>query len=432
MSKKEIKSVFFQKKKEEFLRKKEKEEKMSIIDEIYEGLWRCAREGVPYEQVYARWGRHKSSFYDALARFLADAGTEVSRLSGEYGRLSAGVKEREQRLAELEGKAREGEARLSELGKREERLLERVKELEEKEKRESELLRLLRELKRAGVGMGELEGLLDALNGLSAKRGMEREEAVKLFFGWLHSLDSMLGFQAELRRLEARVETKRAEAEKWEAKCGALEQELARQSKTVEVLRRLERLGVGEHLPVWERILQRSGSDPSELAREIEEYGSLKGLLEANRGELKRLEEEVEALRGLKEGLVRYLASAYEEGLRRVKEAEGECISSLCRVAEKAERTLKGMEEGLRGEVEKLKGEVKSSAEVMREAGRLERELKMARALRAMEEDPGAVVFLGKGQIAYLLQRAALWCGLKGRKEIALLLVRIYKEILEA
>ena len=383
---------------------------MSLTEQIYEHLWKCVREGLPYEEVYAKWGESKGPFYTALGRFLREAGVEVSRLRSEWreareeaARVRAELQQLNGRLRELEQKVKEKEASLSSLTEREREAEERLRGLEERRKQRAELLESLERLEEAGVGMEELRKLLEALRGISARRKADPREAVRIFFSLLPSFDPVLGLELELERLQASLEAKRAEAGRWEAEAERLRMRCAEDEEAVRVVRALARAGARDHLFAWERILNSCGKSPVELEEELRRYGSLVGAIREREKELRRLEEEgeelrqeVQALEKRRRELSAHLRSVQEEGVRRVGEVRREAEASIHRLVDQ-----------LKEEVERAKG-------LMVEAGRLEEDLRVARAFRTLGEEPRALLQLRKGQALLLCDLVRGWAELRG------------------
>ena len=377
---------------------------MTVTEEILEDLWECTKKGLPYNEVYRKWENSKGPFYNALARFFSEAEAEVSRLGSEYRETQGKLAQLQAKNTELEREVKEKEERLSSLAERERETEERLRELEEKERQKRESLESLGRLEKVGMGAEELKRLLEVLKEISTGREVDPKEAVGIFFSLLPSFDPALGFELEARRLQNLAEAKKAEAEKWGAEAEGLKAKCAEDREAVEAARALIRRGARNHLFAWERILKACGKSPVELEEELRRYGSLveavRGLEERRRG----LEQEVQALEGRKGELSSYLRAIQEEGIRRMEETRKGAETSISNLTKSAEASLRQLVGGLRTEVERAMG-------VMKETGRLEEDLRMARAFRTMGEKPEV---LSKEQVLFLLNLIRRWTKLRG------------------
>jgi hypothetical protein len=78
-------------------------------------------------------------------------------------------------------------------------------------------LRQVRELQKIGFDKNQFQQLLDVLVEIGTKRGLKPKQAIDSFFTDLKDYDAKSGFVIEVKRLSTIAETRKLEAEKWQA-----------------------------------------------------------------------------------------------------------------------------------------------------------------------------------------------------------------------
>jgi len=187
---------------------------MSLTDEIYQALVDGLKTGLDWTHFLAEYGSSKGPLYNAFGRFQRDMEPKVRALSEVQAKLDeAGLK-----LDSLDQQIKEAESSLAPLEETKNALDEGIETLETKLTEKSELLEHAGELGKLSFDIERLRQLKDALTEIGVKHGLKGKEAVTKFFSDLLDYDAKAGFEQEIQRLETITETKKLDAEKWQAK----------------------------------------------------------------------------------------------------------------------------------------------------------------------------------------------------------------------
>ena len=193
-------------------------ENKTLTDEIYTELVDGLKTGLDWTQFLAKHGASKGPLYNAIGRFFNDMEPKARALNEVQGELdAAGLK-----LDQLDQRIKEAENSLAPLEERRNVLNEQIETLETKLAEKSELVKQVGELEKLGFDINMLRQLKDALTEIGARHGFKGKEAVSKFFKDLKDYEAVLGAETLLQGLQTQIETKKLEAENWQAKEEAL------------------------------------------------------------------------------------------------------------------------------------------------------------------------------------------------------------------
>ncbi len=259
---------------------------MSLTDEIYHELVDGLRTGLDYTHFQAKYRNSKGSFYNAFGRFIRDMEPKVRELSGVQVKLdAAGLT-----LDQLHRQIKEAEASLAHLVEEKDALNEGIETLEVKLAKKSELAKHLAELERLSFNIERLNLLRDTLRQTGKKHGLNSKEAVSKFFGYLKDYDLVLEAEVQLKGLQTQIETKKLEAENWQAKEEALRRKHDDLKEAIEAVGalRAKRIKVSQII-AWHQILTRFQT-VEQFAESLTQYGDMTKLLKARREEAESCE----------------------------------------------------------------------------------------------------------------------------------------------
>ena len=340
-------------------------ENRTLTDKIYQELVDGLKTGLDWIQFLAKYGGSKGPLYNAIGRFFSDMEPKVKALNEAQRKLhEAGF-----RLDSLDEKIKEAESSLAPLEEKKNALNDEIESLESKLAEKRELLGHAGELGKLGFDIERLRQLREALTEIGSKSGLKGKEAVDKFFDDLKDYGAVLEAELQLKGLQTQIETKKLEAEKWQAEADNLPRRYKELSEAISAVQNLTNQGVKqEQIVSWNESLIRLGG-AQEFEKALSRYKSVQGLLAAKRREVKKLEAkmaklngEVNTLRQQKaeiEGSIKVLrASAVTEiekvsqtGIETVKAQKGEIEGSIKRFKASA---LKEIEELSQTGVEKL------------------------------------------------------------------------------
>jgi len=381
---------------------------MTVTDVIYGELLDGLKKGLDYDQIRLKWEKSKGPFYNALQTAFANAGAELGSLHSELKALQEKKGAAEKKLATLKSDQERVEMQV-EAKRKESQSLEQkaslIKEQNEKLNAElgakAELLSQVRELQKMGFDINQFQQLRDVLVQIGTKHGLKPKEAIDRFFTDLKDYDAKSGFANEVKRLSAIAETRKLEAEKWQAEKENLERKYRESKEAVSAMESLLKQGVKlEQILAWNKIVAAVGGI-DELSKDLSQYKTIKETVAAQnkaiqsvRLEKKQLEGGITSLTEQKAGIEGAIKTLSEQGAEEIATAKNKALSGIGLI------------------VEELRNEVKFIGEAKAEAGRLKRELTYASYLTT--DDDQALRAAPKEPVERFLERVAKWCKLKG------------------
>jgi len=263
---------------------------MSLTDEIYAELMEGLERGLDWQQFLAKYRSSKGPLYNALGKLFKEIKTQVTVLSEKEAKLRGAVNQAGLRLDELNQKIKEAESNVARLEDRKSALNEQIEALETKLAEKGEFMKHVGELGKLGFDIQRLRQLHDALTDIGAKYGLKGKEAVAKFFDDLNDYEAVLGAEFQLKRLQTQIETKKLEAENWQAKEEALRRKHDDLKEVIGAVHALRSRGikVGQII-AWHRILNQFGT-MEQFDQSLAQYGDMTKLLDATKEETKGYE----------------------------------------------------------------------------------------------------------------------------------------------
>ena len=258
---------------------------MSLTDEIYGELWDGLEKGLDWQQFLAKHSTSKGPLYTAIGRFFIEVGTKISALKEEWSLVQSQLDQAGLTLDSLDRKIREGESNIASLEDRRNVLNEKVEALEAELAEKSELAKHLAELERLGFNIERLSLLRDALREIGAKYALKSTEATSKFFGDLKDYGAVLGAEMQLTGLQTKIETRKLEAENWQAKEEALRREYYNLKEVIEAVHTFFNKGIKlRQIIAWHQVVNRFQT-VEQLAESLAQYGDIAKLLKAMKEE---------------------------------------------------------------------------------------------------------------------------------------------------
>ena len=266
---------------------------MSLTDEIYRELVDGLRTGLDYAHFQAKYRNSKGPFYNAFGRLTRDMEPKVRELGGVQAELDAAGLKLDQAgltLDSLDQQIKEAESSLAPLEEAKNALNEQIETLETKVAEKSELAMHLAELGELFFDTERLRQLQGALREIGAKRGLKGKEAVSRFFDDLKDYEAVLKAESLLKGLQTQIETKKLEAENWQAKEEALRRKHDDLKDDIDAVHALRAKGVKKgQIPVWQRILSRFETI-EQFGEYLSQYTEVTKLLNARKEEAESYE----------------------------------------------------------------------------------------------------------------------------------------------
>jgi chromosome segregation ATPase len=310
---------------------------MSLTDEIYRELSDGLEKGLDWQQFLAKYSGSKGPLYNAIGRFFTEVELKIRALNEERNRVQSELDQAGLRLDSLDQRIKEGESNIASLENRENVLNRQVETLEVKLAAKSELAKHLAELERLGFDSERLRQLQEALREIGVKHGVKGKEAVSKFFDDLKDYESVLGAELRLKGLEEKTETKKLEAENWQAKEEALRRKHDDLREALGAVHALRTRGIKpSQMITWHRILSRFQT-VEQFDQNLAQYSDMISLLNAKKeetenwelrlanaqGQVETLEKERAKIEGeidaLKEAGVKELEAMAKAGTKQLK-----------------------------------------------------------------------------------------------------------------
>ena len=295
---------------------------LSLTDQIYQELVDGLKTEQDYTHLRAKYDASKGPFYNALGRLFRDMWPKVQEFNEVQGKLNqAGLK-----LDQLDRQIKQAESSLAPLEERKSALNEQIETLETKLAEKSEAIKHVGELEKLGFNIERLRQLREALTEIGAKHGLKDKEAVSKFFSDLKDYEAVLGAESLLKGLQTQIETKKLEAENWQAKEEALKRKHDDLKEAIGAVYALRAKGVkASQIPVWQRILDQFGT-VEQFGGYLTQYGDITKLLNARKEEaesyelrLTKAKSEVETLEKERAKIEAAIDALKEAGIKQIK-----------------------------------------------------------------------------------------------------------------
>lgn len=327
------------------------------------------------EVVLTRYSRSKGPLYSALARATDSLTQRLSTVIEKTRKAEHEYQAQEQQARkeyqESQDQIKAKKLQLNRLQQQCETKAKELMALDEKLDQRKELLDQAESLAKLGFGLAELVRLRELLAQVASSKGVPAQEGIAQFFHTVEGYENIVSMDLEAKRAQVALEEAKANAGRWQAEAKAAEAKTKVRKTSIDVTEKLLAHGVKESdLPVWTRILAKSGVSPEGLAQSLEQHASLEKLcldrqqradkLEA---QARELDSQVKALNAERQQLTAAIGAVKEEAL-----AAMECVSQ------------KALEH-----VEALSAKGKEYGELERAAAGLEHDLTLARAFKSQD-----------------------------------------------
>ncbi len=263
---------------------------MSLTDDIYRELSDGLGKDPDWQQFMAKHSGSKGPLYNAIGRFFTEVGPKIVALKEEGSRVQSELDQAGLTMDSLNQRKKEAQSNIASLEDRENILNGQVATMETELAKKSELAKHLAELERLGFNIERLSLLRDALRQTGEKHGLNSKETVSKFFGDLKDYDLVLGAEVQLKGLQTQIETKKLEAENWQAKEEALRRKHHDLKEAIEVVGALRAKNIKEsQIIAWHQILTRFQT-VEQFAESLTQYGDMTKLLKVRREEAESCE----------------------------------------------------------------------------------------------------------------------------------------------
>jgi chromosome segregation ATPase len=313
---------------------------MLLTEQIYGELVDGLKTGdLDWTAFIAKHSGSKGPLYNAIGRFLHDMEPKVRTLGEVQAKLDAAglaLDSLDQKIKEA-GEVIQAKNRGIVVLEDKERMLKRQAEaLETSLEQKGDLLERLQELEKLGFGKEKLAVLHTTLAEIGSKRGCKGDEAVNTFFADLKDYDTKTGFEREIQRLETITDTKRLEAENWQAKAERLESQYTNLKEAIDATQALLKRGVkAEQIVSWNGIVSKLGG-PEELQDKLGQYKSMSELVNARKEEagsyelkLTKAQNQLETLEKERAKIEAAIESLKLAGLEQVRAMTDEVMKQL-------------------------------------------------------------------------------------------------------
>jgi len=263
---------------------------MSLTDEIYRELWEGVEKGLDWQQFLAKYSASKGPLYNAIGRVFNEVGARIAALNEQKSRVQSELDQAGLTLDVSNKKIKETESNIVPLEHRRSTLSEEVGTLETKLAEKSELVKHLAELEKLGFNIERLRQLQDVLREIGAKYGLKVKETVSKFFSDLNDYGVVLDAEFQLKGLQTQIETKKLEAENWQAKEEAFRRKYDDLKEALAAVHALRTKGIKvSQIIKWHQILRQCQA-LEEFAQNLVQYGDITKLLYAKMEETENCE----------------------------------------------------------------------------------------------------------------------------------------------
>ena len=295
---------------------------VSLTDEIYAELVDGLKTGLDWTHFLAKHNASKGPLYNAIGRFFNELEPKVKAANEVQAQLDqAGLK-----LESLDEKIEEATSNVARLEDTKNTLNEQIETLEARLDEKSELATHLAELGKLGFDLERLRQLQETLAEIGTKHGLKGKQAVTKFFDDLKDYEAILGGELQLKGLQTQIETKKLEAENWQAKEETLRRKHDDLKEAVGAVHALRTRGVKVgQIITWHRILNRFET-ADQFDESLARHGDVAKLLNAMKQEtedyemrLAKVQSQVETLQKERARIEAAIEALKVAGVKEVK-----------------------------------------------------------------------------------------------------------------
>jgi len=335
---------------------------MTLTDQIYDELLNGLNGGVDWEHFLSKYGTSKGPLYNALGRLLRDITAQIEALGEEKRKTQ---EELNQKIKETESIIEAKTHELSEAQEKRASIERQIAGFESKLDEKTEFMKQIGEIEELCFTVDRLRQLKDVLTEIGARHGLKGKEAISRFFDDLKDYDVRCGFGVEIQRLGTITETKRLEAEKWQAEAESIERQFKQLKEAIDSTQTLLKHGIKpEQIVSWHSSLTSSGG--VEMFEEgLNHYGSIEKLLVTKKREARRLDTRLAELNGKLNELKEHKAEI--EGS--IKALRASAIAEIEKVAQAGLETLRTQRVEMEGSIKTLKTSVLNETKEIGQTG---------------------------------------------------------------
>jgi len=349
---------------------------MSLTDEIYRELLDGLEKGLNWEQILAKYSTSKGPLYNAITRFFTEVKPKIVALNEEKRRVQSELDQAGLTLDSMDRKIKEAESNIASLEERGNVLNEQVETLEAKLAEKSELAKHLLELERLGFNSERLKQLQEALKEIGMRLGFSGKEAVNKFFDALKHYETVLRAELQLKGLQTQIDTKKLEAENWQAKEEALRRKHDDLKEALEAVHALRTRGIKvSQIITWHKILSQFQT-VEQFYQSLTQYINMTKLLNARKEEvesyglkLTKTQSQVETLGKEKAKIEGAIDTLKVAGVNELKAMTEEAAKQLKAVAASEIREIQAIGQKVRSEVSNFLAQLDTSSKKIFELG---------------------------------------------------------------
>ena len=198
----------------------------------------------------------------------------------------------------------------------------------------------------------------EALKEIGMKYGLKGKEAVDRFFDDLKDYGSVLGAELQLKGLQMQIETKKLEAENWQAKQEALRRKHRDLKEAIEAIGALREKNIkANQIIAWHQILSRFQT-VEQFAEYLTQYSDITKLLKARREEaeswelrLAQAQSQLEALEKEKTKIGAAIDALKITGFKELKAMTSETTKQLKTLADMEINEIRAVGQEVRAEL---------------------------------------------------------------------------------
>jgi hypothetical protein len=230
--------------------------------------------------------------------------------------------------------------------------------------------------------------LKDALTEIGAKYGLKGKEALAKFFDDLRDYDTKMGLEVEIQRLETLAETRKLEAERWQAEAEKTERQFKQLKSAIDAVQALLKRGVKpSEIASWHNRLAGIGG-VEEFEKGLKRYSTIERLLAAKKREGKYLDTKVVELNSK----VNTLKEQKTEIEASIKALRNSAVTEIEKVAQTGIETLKAQRAETEESIKRVKTLILNEVKEVSQMG-VEKIGEATREANGSLQQTGGIVF---------------------------------------
>ncbi len=330
---------------------------MSLTDDIYRELSDGLGKDLDWQQFIAKYSGSKGPLYNAIGRFFTEVGPKIVALKEEGSRVQSELAQAGLTMDSLNRKIKEAQSNIASLEDKKTILDGQVETLEAKLAAKSGLVKHLEDLEKLGFDSERLRQLEEVLKEIGMRHGLNSKETVSKFFDDLKDYALVLEAEVQLKGLQTQIETKKLEAENWQAKEETIRREYYNLKEALEAVHTFFNRGIKlRQIIAWHQILTRFQT-VEQFAKSLTQYGDVIRLLKARKEEAENCElrlanaqGQVETLEKEKVKIEGAIEALKEVGVKQLKAMTEEGIKQLNTLVHRERNEIRGVGQEVRNQ----------------------------------------------------------------------------------